>query len=345
MPMRFFTRCIRPFALLAAAGSAGIAFAAPPVDVGAAARGSTTVDRALESRARVLDRARMSGRATGDAAATGTLYDRGGMFVNGSANGAANAAAGGAAGGAAGSATVTTDRGPGAAAALGLDAAATKRNGHVASQLGSGRLGAELRGGTGVQLGRGSSRNDRRGGTQVETEGRGGLGLGFGWLKRDERRQTADGAGVSVETNGSADVRIGRGRGHDPARILSQADAHLARRLAQIDRMRDRAVELGDEALLQQADKLEVLARAQHTQRTTGEHTVGSAMRTFNEEGNGDETATEPTGTEPADSETTVNAGAEVGTTATAEVETDEDPVVQASATVEAAAEVEATRE
>lgn len=339
MPMRFFTRCIRPMALLAAAGTTGMAIAAPPIDVGAAARGTTNVDRALESRARVLDRARMSGRTMTDAAATATTSQRDGALTNG--------AAGGTAVGVAGSVNVSTDRGPGAAAAFGLETSAAKRNGHAASPLDAGRLGAELRGSAGMALGRdvpGQSRD----GTRAESQGRGSFGLGLGWLKRDERRspiaQTPEGASVSVDTIGTADVRIGHGRRHNPERAMSQADAHLARRLAQIDRMRDRAVELGDETLLQQADKLEVLARAQYSQRTTGELSVGSAMRTFNEERNGGET-TEPAEAESTGSETTVNTGAEAGTTATAEVEADGDPIVQASATVDAAAEVDANRE
>ncbi len=50
-----------------------------------------------------------------------------------------------------------------------------------------------------------------------------------------------------------------------------QADRFLARRLADIDHLRDVAVENGNERLLEQADRLEELARQQFENRTTGE--------------------------------------------------------------------------
>lgn len=52
---------------------------------------------------------------------------------------------------------------------------------------------------------------------------------------------------------------------------LSNADKRLAKRLADIDHLRDVAVENGNERLLQQTDRLEELARQQHAQATTGE--------------------------------------------------------------------------
>jgi len=51
----------------------------------------------------------------------------------------------------------------------------------------------------------------------------------------------------------------------------SDADRHLAKRLADIDHMRDVAIENGNERQLQQADQLEQLARQQYEQRTTDE--------------------------------------------------------------------------
>lgn len=50
-----------------------------------------------------------------------------------------------------------------------------------------------------------------------------------------------------------------------------QADRLLAKRLADIDHLRDVAVENGNERLLEQADRLEELARRQFEYRTTGE--------------------------------------------------------------------------
>lgn len=334
MPLRF-SCAVRRLVFLAVVGSAGTVFAQTPVNVGAAARGKTSVDRALESRARVLDRARLTGRAAANAA-----RDHAGD-VRGKLPTAAGSAAG------TGSATISTDRGPGAAASFGLESAASLRNGHASPQLGNGRFGAELHGGADVRLQHGGSRSDRTARTQAETKGRGGLGLGLGlgWFGRDDRRpqeQQTDG-GVHVDAGGdtAAEVRL-RGRGHDPDRILNQAETHFARRLAQIDRMRDRAVELGDEALLQQADKLEVLARAQFEQRTTGEHTVGAAMRTFNEQRNRPEADDEPAATAPADSTTTAQAGVETNATVDAGVAAGDGTIVQTEATVEADVSAEA---
>ncbi len=52
---------------------------------------------------------------------------------------------------------------------------------------------------------------------------------------------------------------------------ISQADRLLAKRLADIDHLRDIALENGNERQLEQADKLEALPRQQHAQRTSGE--------------------------------------------------------------------------
>ncbi|MEX0716560.1 MAG: hypothetical protein WD066_08235 [Planctomycetaceae bacterium] len=51
---------------------------------------------------------------------------------------------------------------------------------------------------------------------------------------------------------------------------LTEADRLLALRLAQIDRLRDRALDNGNERLLEQADQLEQLARWQHAGRIEG---------------------------------------------------------------------------
>jgi hypothetical protein len=49
---------------------------------------------------------------------------------------------------------------------------------------------------------------------------------------------------------------------------ISRADWLLAKRLASIDKLRDKALEIGNDRMLDQADKLEALARHQHERRT-----------------------------------------------------------------------------
>ena len=48
--------------------------------------------------------------------------------------------------------------------------------------------------------------------------------------------------------------------------------------------MRDEALASGDTEKLRTADRLEVLARSQFTQKTTGVRSVGSAMKEFDRE-------------------------------------------------------------
>jgi predicted phage-related endonuclease len=56
-------------------------------------------------------------------------------------------------------------------------------------------------------------------------------------------------------------------------RDLSQAERLLALRLAQIDHLRDVALQNGNAELMQQADKLEELARAQFDRRRNDDPT------------------------------------------------------------------------
>jgi hypothetical protein len=79
-------------------------------------------------------------------------------------------------------------------------------------------------------------------------------------------------AAARAEAAGRTDAR-GRADvvAHGQNRLaLTHADRMLAQRLAQIDAMRDRAVDAGNERLLEQADHLEQLARWQHAGRLAG---------------------------------------------------------------------------
>lgn len=68
-----------------------------------------------------------------------------------------------------------------------------------------------------------------------------------------------------LKLNGSARSEI---VAHGQNRLaLTNADKILAQRLAQIDQMRDKAVESGNEQLLDQADRLELQARTQYAER------------------------------------------------------------------------------
>ena len=84
--------------------------------------------------------------------------------------------------------------------------------------------------------------------------------------RRNEDRPTAPSGQDSVEPGPGpgAEVKVNENGEFD----LARADRILAHRLAQIDRMRDRALESGDEKLLERADALETIARNQYNRRT-----------------------------------------------------------------------------
>jgi hypothetical protein len=278
MPAAHLRTLLRGLAPLVATSLGALALAAPPADH-AATRGSSAVDRALESRARV------SGRAASalDMAPGATAADRAALRGSGHAAAGANTAA---AGGPA----------PGAAASFGIETSLQKR-GPASPQSGTGRVGRELRADVTTRGAATTARSlDRPG----DVSSRAGLRLG--WMKQTKER--LEGRPLS-DTTGTARVEGTPGRGRDPEFHLSRADRLLAHRLAQIDRMRDAALENDDESLLHQADKLEALARAQYTQRTTGERTVGATMRDFNhppettEPEPGTDPAGDPTGADP----------------------------------------------
>lgn len=243
------------------------ALAQPPAGAGPG-RGDSRTDRALESRARVLDRA-------GDAARPGLSGAASGYSSSGLAGGGAEAELGG-------------------RARLGIERGGAER----------GVMGR-------TDAGRGSMRQEIGGSGDARTQERGNSGFRFGWLfgggRQDTKQQnTASEADRPVGGNAMADLR-GQARSGNaterPAqeqrlasseRTLGLADTQLARRLAQIDRMRDQALATGNENLLVQADQLEALARAQFTQRTTDERTVGTAMQTFNQQRQSTDVPVEP---------------------------------------------------
>ena len=278
MPAGHFAHFVRGLAVLAATGS--MAFAEPPVDRGALSRGNTAVDRALESRARVTGRA--GAAASLDVTPAATASERAAAHAHGTAGAGPGAPNG------------TAGTGPGAAATFGLETSLEKR-GSASPQAGTGRGGRELRAAAGPGAAR-SGAADRAFTARAGAETR--PGVRHGWSFRTEGRanngiETTAGT-ARLNGNAAAAGQV-RGRGRDPEFILSRADRLLAHRLAQIDRMRDQAIENDDEELLRQADKLEILARAQYTQRTTGEQTVGTAMRTFNADRPVGDDTTDPT--------------------------------------------------
>lgn len=272
MPAGRLSRYARRLALAAAASTALPALAEPPVDRPTGqGKSASALDRALESRASLADRARgRSADALGASATPGaSAADRaGGRGLDTAASGP-------------GATNGVTAPGRESSSAFGLGTAAERR-GHASPQSGTGRIGREL------TAGRSSGRRDaaaaeRSLGRRPADGAKSGIRLG--WLRNG--KSSADGAtaGDGATTPGAAGLahrpEAPRRRGHDPGRILSKADRLLAQRLAQIERMRDEAVANDDDELLRQADKLQALARAQYTQRTTGEKTVGTTMRSF----------------------------------------------------------------
>jgi hypothetical protein len=270
IPLTVFSRAAACAAALAACGTAT---SAPPTAHPAAAQGHSAVDRALESRARLADRAADAARhATTNAGAGAGAADAIGRAQNDAANRAGtnlNGVGLGIGGNAGGHASAASN-------GVGLGIGGTAK-GHASPQAGTGRLSRDLR----AISGQANDRN-RMAPHAAGTSGAGATssGLSLGWLKRNEHASVRQ---VSGETAGSA--RVGGAdrsdaehRGFD----LTRADRLLAHRLAQIERMRDRAVDTKDDGLLRQADRLEVIARAQYSQRTDGETSVGEPVRTFN---------------------------------------------------------------
>ena len=88
---------------------------------------------------------------------------------------------------------------------------------------------------------------------------------------RDRRSDRTD---IAATTDGSAveslpDAVTAPRRAPWERAGISRADWLLSKRLASIDKLRDKALEIGNDRLLDQADKLEDLARQQHERRTS----------------------------------------------------------------------------
>jgi hypothetical protein len=321
MPAKRMSWFLRPLALLAAAGSAAVATAEPPgLD---AARGKSQLDRALESRSAIATRAADRAAAAGELRAGAAVHGSMGLGTAGSAASphAAGSVATGAAASAAGVSHAAATAGASGRAAAGTESTSAGNGVGLGLGLATGGQSAEFSGLGGPDL-RSGARLGLEGRTPGTLEaGVAPVGrtdrprFGFGWrLGRDEHG-TAGNVRLDETSDVSHGARLGLGRaraatwsgGEGPAHVgvvgetehatfvgrgradargpsLTQAERHLAIRLAQIDKMRDRAVETGDEQLLLQADRLEALARAQYSQRVDGETTVGATMRAFNED-------------------------------------------------------------
>ena len=92
---------------------------------------------------------------------------------------------------------------------------------------------------------------------------------------KDEDTETGNRAGL-LTVNGSARSEV---VAHGQNRLaLTNSDKILAQRLAQIDQMRDKAVESGNDQSLDQADRLELLARMQYSERIGAETQESSAQ-------------------------------------------------------------------
>lgn len=85
---------------------------------------------------------------------------------------------------------------------------------------------------------------------------------------RSERRDRSEGTPADAEaTTGRRNELVSGGLNR---RAMTQADRLLAKRLADIDHLRDQALRNGNVRLLEQADRLEALARQQYDRRVNG---------------------------------------------------------------------------
>ncbi len=273
-------RCLFQFALFAAVTASSLAQTAPPVDPGSRGRGNSEMDRALESRARVLDHARSVSIATtgGAAASTGESLSRSNSTGTAAATGGRETAADA-------SVSVMADRSRRTEATFGLDRLNLRSQHSDRSERGmSARNDVRSPGEKGMQ--EAANHSDRMEGVSTVAEARTGRGRMFARLTSGKSRMSSSESTKNdpvADPKNFAEEKQFRSV-YEPDRKRPGADCDLPRRMAQIDRMRDRALESGNTDLLRQADRLEVLARAQYTQRTTGEHSVGIAMKTFNQD-------------------------------------------------------------
>ncbi len=255
-------------------GQFAITWADPPAGRGAGIGAQSTVQRALDSRAGLQQRAnpRTQGTATGGAGSGGGI-GVGGVGV--------------------GQNSVNTNGNLGVSANVQVDA-----NNAANAQSGTGRLPREVvvrrlqslrsqqsavvrhasRTDLGIGLGNNSPSDSSTASDSPAPSGknplstnqppRGKSGQGStANAPADDNSDSSDRPGL-LSLNGSARSEI---VAHGQNRLaLTNSDKLLAQRLARIDQMRDRAIESGNDQLLDRADRLELDARTQYADRQAG---------------------------------------------------------------------------
>ena len=300
-------RHVRNWMIVAAATTGALTQAAPPTDVGSAGRGISATDRALESRASVLGNVR--GRS---ADVSRSAEASGGRSITPSAGqnsastevtaGIASEAADGriSATGATNSGVTSTgvnDRSRRPEATFTLNGNARRNQlADPATRPNSASIAAGANGRIGLD--RAATRTDRvaaserstRTAESGQTRPTRSFNLFSSGKSRTARLESSSSASRSDKSTGTTSENtestavIATGLRRDGQQRAAQADAFLTRRLAQIDRMRGEALANGDTEKLRAADRLEVLARSQYSQKTTGIRSVGSAMKEFDRE-------------------------------------------------------------
>lgn len=125
----------------------------------------------------------------------------------------------------------------------------------VGTQTGTGRLGLDVL--------RGRLRGRAATGRFNATEIRNRLNLRTGRRDADRRRDGVNRPDFAIRRNDD----VSGGRAGFP---LTRSERLLAKRLAQIEKLRDIALKNGNVRLMEQADRLEKLARQQHDRRVNG---------------------------------------------------------------------------
>lgn len=147
-------------------------------------------------------------------------------------------------------------------AAARLNATSTVRGMNPAQAVrGTTGNGVSARGGANVGLSTAGSRASATG--QARANARTGLFTQGTAGTTETETGAGEEAGVNLRANASRGNVMFTGRD----RAVHQAELNLNHRLAQIDRMRDRALASGDAKLLAQADHLEATARTQYEHR------------------------------------------------------------------------------
>ncbi len=319
------SRHFRHWVMFAIASSGALAQAAPPIDSGSAVRGHSATDRALESRASLLGNARgnaggisSASHASGSSSSTAAQSNASGSASSGDLSSTSVSANSGAAvGGTTPGVMSDHSRRPEASFSLGASADRSTRA-NLRATANSARDAARENGRKGLE--RASARTDRASRSSIlrvkgQARARVNVDHPSNATTPEEQQTTQDGTARNAgrsrsgdrpqttksETAKQASLTVEHhGKGSQDQ--LMRAEAFLSHRLSQIDRMRDAALASGNTEKLRAADRLEVLARSQFSQKTTGEHSVGIAMKNFNQvaEPSTDDTAPENPGVDAA---------------------------------------------